>query len=532
MKIIGSAALVVAALFFAQSLIAGSLAQVYATDLSAFYGLDETAFERLVLILPAIFVVMQLVTGLVLDRFGARHTMMVAAALAALGLALSAAVPFQALGAAGRALHGIGAAFAFTGALVIASRCFGSGKFGFLAGLVHAFGFGALAAWLLVGQAWFEGLGLSWRYYGSAIAALVLALLFVMLTPTRDFVDNNRTKGFFGHILSELGSVLVRPRLWFIMAAAALAGVPLGLYGRVWDHMPPPIPHSPEGAGFFDVSVLFIAGFALGGFLSGLASDAIGRRRGALVLSLVSAALVFTLFGYAETVSALQLGAMMAVGGFFCGAAVLFYALVNDRSPPGRAGFHIGLVNGAFAAGAFGAVFGAELVRPLAEIVDLTRAFAPLCLAGAAFLALVMPDRGPMVQQEAAPSPAEKTVEDAAGTVAAEPDDTPPAEHTTDEKAEEPVETVSTDTPDDQPVTDTVKSTAPVEKQALPEEASGVKEAVSAQASVVIEPEAETPQPSPTAAVDRDWSFRSVDKPLKRKRAKATYRKKYRPRSS
>lgn len=396
MRILGSIALVIAGLYFAHSVVSGGLPLYYPSEISALHALDADAYSLLILMLPAIYIPLQLIVGFLLDRYGARRILMSCAALSALGLVLSVAVQVPAIGATGRALHAIGAAFAFVGALYIAARSFDKARFATCAGLVHALGFAAIGWWYLSAEASASLLDLPRRYYFAAGGAVLLALLFALFSYVRPVQDGADRQGFMRQLLGEIGSVLVRPRLWLIIVAAAFAAVPVGVYAPIWianDVVPA---QSLSGLETREIAALFVLSFALGSFIAGLMSDGIGRRRGVLFLFQLLAAGAFAVLAFAPSIDPLHIGALLVAGGFFTGSNVLFYALGNDRAPPHHAGLFLALIHAAFMLGAAGSAYAATFVQPWTDVVDLTQYFAPLCLAVAALLGLIIPDKGPM----------------------------------------------------------------------------------------------------------------------------------------
>lgn len=396
MRILGSIALVIAGLYFAHSVVSGGLPLHYPSEISALHALDPDAYSLLILMLPTIYIPLQLVVGFLLDRYGARRIMMSCAALSALGLVLSVAVQVPAIGATGRALHALGAAFAFVGALYIAARSFDKARFATCAGLVQALGFAAIGWWYVSLEASTSLLDLPRRYYFAAGGAVLLALLFALFTYVKPVQDGADRQGFMRQLLGEIGSVLVRPRLWLIIAATAFAAVPVGVYAPIWVASEVTPAQSVTGLDPREIAALFVLSFALGSFVAGLIGDGIGRRRGVLFLSQLLAAGAFAILAFAPSINPLHIGALLVAGGFFTGSNVLFYALGNDRAPPHHAGLFMALIHAAFMLGAAGSAYAATFVQPWTDIVDLTQYFAPICLAIAATLGLITPDKGPM----------------------------------------------------------------------------------------------------------------------------------------
>lgn len=396
MRVLGFFSLLAATLFFAHSLIAGALPLFYAVPISERLSLDEIAFVRLVLIFPAVCIPAQLVAGFLLDRYGARPTITAAAIFAGLGLVLSVLFEVPAVGAAGRALHALGAAFAFVGALFIAARTFGAARFGLYAGFVQAVGFVAVAAWFLFGVEQAAIVPFPSHYYYAAALVIVIAIFLVPFNAAPAVLEGGDRPGFLRQMLGEIGSVLVRPRLWLIVVGAALAAVPVGLHVPVWVGGEAEIPAALAQLDPAEATALFAIAFALGSLIAGSVAVGIGRRRGVLTGLLVVAAAGFFMLALVPAEKVLFVGALLAAGGFFSGASILFYALAVDRAPPHHVGLFIGLVHAGFIAGTSVSVHATALVQPLVPFVDLTLFLTPLCLAAAAFVGLIVPDKGAM----------------------------------------------------------------------------------------------------------------------------------------
>lgn len=395
MKIVGFFGVLVAALFFALGLVAASLPQVYGPEVADRLALGEDALGLLILLFPAVVVPAQLIAGILLDRYGARSTMMAAAAIAGIGLVLGIALPVPAVGASGRALLALGAAFGFIGALFIVAQCFSRRHFASYAGMVQAIGLAILAWWLLSGHETAASVDIGWRFYGMAALAFVLSLLLGVTGFTGAGSSRVGERGLVSGVLSELGSVVIRPRLWLIVLAAACAGVPFGLFVGIWIADRSVTAALTDAAAPTAVAGLFAAGLALGGVVAGIMSDSVGRRRGILVIFYGLGALVLAILGLVPNPAPIYLGAIVVAGGLFCGSGVLFYALAIDRSPARHAGFFLALVNAAFVIGAAASASLAASLAPLTDVIDLGRFAAPLAMAAAALLAALVPDTGP-----------------------------------------------------------------------------------------------------------------------------------------
>jgi predicted MFS family arabinose efflux permease len=168
------------------------------------------------------FAVMQLPTGMLLDRFGPRRTaagLMAFAVLGALVFALAPAYPLLILG---QALLGAGTAAGFTGGIVICARWYSARRAATMTGLMLGLGNlgGILAATplALALESW------GWRATTLALAAVLAATALIVLAVVRDappgHAVHTRKAETLGQILAGLGQVLRTAEVWRLMALA------------------------------------------------------------------------------------------------------------------------------------------------------------------------------------------------------------------------------------------------------------------------------------------------------------------------
>ena len=284
---------------------------------------------------------MQIPVGVLLDRFGPRRLMTVAALVCAAGSVLFATGSSLTAVSLGRFLIGASAAFSFVGSLAVASRWFPPDRFAILSGLAMAMGmvggvFGQAPLRLAVEAS-------NWR-----TASLYLALGGVLLALAA-FVtvrDKWRGKGGVGAVASGLARVARDPQTWLISLAGLGTSAPLLGFAGLWG-----VPFLETSYGLSRTaaasltSTIFV-GWAVGAPLFGSLSDRIGRRRAPLLvgLSLETAALAALVAVPGWSVSAMT--ALCFCIGFFGASQVICYALIKETHQAQLSGTGIGFVNG------------------------------------------------------------------------------------------------------------------------------------------------------------------------------------------
>src|SRR4051812_5599766 len=301
-----------------------------------------------------------LVAGAAVDRFGAKKTIPVGAALVGIG-ALLFGTGNTAAATAGRFLQGAGGVFALVGAVYLVTKNFPTScaasfigatqMFGMAGGSLGQFGVGPP---IKKGLAW----GQFWIYAGG-LGLAISATLFLFLPQ-----DATPSKG--GGILSiivPLGKVFRNPQSILCGLISGLLFVPTTIFGMTWG-----VRFLQEARGReYDAAVMLAAtvplGWMIGCPLLGFISDKLGRRKpvilgGTLMLLGVFA---WVLFGNAEILRGHAVGILMGIAS---GAAMLPYTIIKEANPPelgGSATGVINFINFTFSA-LLGPVFGSRLM--------------------------------------------------------------------------------------------------------------------------------------------------------------------------
>jgi len=168
-----------------------------------------------------------LIAGAALDRVGAKKAVPVGIFILAIGCLLFA-IPTAGAGYAGRLLQGAGSAFAFTGAVYLASHGFSARWLATAIGVTQCLGMlGGSAGQFVVGP-WLEH-GVGWQsiWHWLGIASLVVGVLLFVITPSE-------TRPQTAH--SGWASVLRPYSIVFRNPQSYLCGVVAGLL--LW---PPPL---------------------------------------------------------------------------------------------------------------------------------------------------------------------------------------------------------------------------------------------------------------------------------------------------
>ncbi len=181
---------------------------------------------------------MQLVVGIILDRFGGRGPMAIAAMICGAGCLLFAVS--QSIGGLGgaRFLMGFGSAFAYVGTVYVAAIWFPGRRIALLSGVTAALGMlGAISAEALLGLL-LELVSWKQAFDIFAVAAVVIAGLMWLMVPRSpewylsQVAEEQKAHG--SGLLSGFKFVIRNRQTWLLAIVTALIYLPIGTFAALW----------------------------------------------------------------------------------------------------------------------------------------------------------------------------------------------------------------------------------------------------------------------------------------------------------
>ncbi len=306
-----------------------------------------------------------LVAGILLDRLGAKYV--VATGMAILGLGcLLFMVPQEGAGYLGRLLQGAGSAFAFTGAVYLASHGLPARRLATAIGVTQCVGMlGGTAGQIVVGRWIADGLSLPQFWGRIGVVVLLVAVGLWWITPKEvPLIPRGKASG---GILATYKIVFSNPQSYLCGLAAGLLFVPTTVGDMVW------------GVRFFQADKLFSftdavfaismvpLGWVFGCPLLGWLADRLGRRK---PVYLGGAAIM--LIGFVQLIyfpTLLPAWLTLFILGVASGAAMIPYTIIKEVNPDEVKGSATGAINfltfgvtaviGPIFAGQFGKTLGA-----------------------------------------------------------------------------------------------------------------------------------------------------------------------------
>ena len=347
-----------------------SAPSVMLPELTAAYGLSTLGISSLLGLYYYTYSTFALVSGASLDRWGAKYTIPTGIFFLAAGLMMFG-VGISWMATVGRLLQGAGAAFAFVGAVYLASHGFPARYLATAIGFTQCLG-------MLGGSAGQFGVAplvhgvMSWQQFWlySGILALVIMVAMLIATPRQD--PSEHSKSSIWHMFDPYKTVLTNPQSYLCGLSAGLLFLPTTVGGMIWG-----VAflrqgwHVDYGEAVNRASMIPL-GWVIGAPVLGYIADHFGRRKPALfagmAIMLVNALAI--LFLPPNSLPPYLPGFLL---GFGSGAAMIPYSIIKEVNPDEVKGSATGAMNFiVFVMSAFGAPAAGWLLQKLASGGALT----------------------------------------------------------------------------------------------------------------------------------------------------------------
>ena len=326
----------VAALFFLYEYFLRVLPSVILKDLGTDFNATPVELSAAVAVYLWVYSPLQLVVGGLFDKYGAK-VLVAAAALVCGGggLIFSMATGLTGVGFA-QGLIGIGSAFAFVGAVYVATVWFPPSRLALIAGITTAVGMlGQIIGQTPMVEA-VEAFG--WRdvVRVTAFCGIALAvLLFVVIPPRPNWFHErfNSEEQVKYSILGGILHVLASWKLWMVGLISAILFLPLSVVAALWGNsfMEAAGGYTAEQASFATIMLAF--GWLIGCPLAGVLSDRIGSRKWPLFVGSVGGGLCMVLFLWPDMFGYYGLLSMLFISGLFTSTQVICFAVAMELSP-------------------------------------------------------------------------------------------------------------------------------------------------------------------------------------------------------
>jgi len=310
-----------------------------------------------------VYAPMQLPVGILLDRFGPRRLLLVAAMTCTLGAFLFSIATSFALAVISRGLIGFGSAFAIVGCMKVISNWFPANRFAMMLGLVVMIGmlgavFGQAPLAILVTH-------FDWRHTMQILAiagCLIVILMFFILhdhpeSKIQPFEPSD-TETQIAQLFKGLKLVIRNSQTWLASVYGCLMFAPTLAFAGLWGvpFLEQAYSLSPSVAAA-NVSLIFI-GWAVGSPLAGWISDQVGRRKITMYSGTLGALVCISAVIYLPTMPIFLLQVSLFLFGVFSSGFLMAFPIVKEINPPDYNATAMGFVNTLNS-------FGGAILQPL-----------------------------------------------------------------------------------------------------------------------------------------------------------------------
>ncbi len=293
------------------------------------------------------YVPMQILVGLLMDRYGPRRLLTAACVLCAMGTYMFAGNHGLAIAESGRFLVGLGSAFAFVGALKLATIWLPPNRFALVSGLILCLGMSGAMAGDIVLRTMVDSIGWRTTLYVSAVAGVFLSMILwgIVRDTSPDHPDHHIHVIDFKSVLIGLVLALKNPQIWMNAIVGFLLYISLSAFAELWGIPYLQQAHAlPKTQAAYANSMIFL-GWAIGGPAWGWFSDFIGQRCSPIKVASFGAVVMVSILLYVPNLPTFSIYFLLFAFGFLSSVQILVFAICHEASKMKIAGTAIALTN-------------------------------------------------------------------------------------------------------------------------------------------------------------------------------------------
>ncbi len=288
---------------------------------------------------------MQLPVGLLLDRYSPRILLVGACLSCTLGSLLFVQYHHLWIAELGRFMIGFGSAFAFVGALKLATLWLPPNRFAMISGLTTALGmFGAIIGDVSLTYL-VECCGWQFTIIAPAFFGFLLAGLLWWCAEDKKTHKKSGEIQSYSTVIKGMRWALGSPILWVNGIMGCLLFLPLTSFAEMWGiHYLKHIYHLSNHDAALANSLTFL-GWAIGAPTMGFLSDFFKRRRLFLSMGALMGAICVSLLIYWPHSSKSMIFFLLFASGICCSAEIIIFPLAKEITPRALAGTALAITN-------------------------------------------------------------------------------------------------------------------------------------------------------------------------------------------
>ena len=338
-----------AALFYFYEFVLRVAPSIMVNDMMGQFGINAAQFGILTACYYYAYTPMQMLVGVLIDKFGPRKLLSFSIIVCFAGSFLISMLPTYLAGKISLFLMGLGSSFAFVSVIKLAVNWMPANRLAFVTGIATMLGLmgGIFAEVLMEKVVTSYGWLNAWYYMGFiGIAILILTLLFVKDHPEESKArQQESSKTCIYKLFNELKTILKKPAFLINGIVGGITFLPVSLFGSLWG-----IPFLEQASGLSHTTAantlpIIFLGMAIGGPLFGLLSEKIKQRKILIQLDIIVAAILFSLILFYPTMPFIMLKVTLFAIGFMTGAQVLVFPIGVELTSKKIAGTAVAATN-------------------------------------------------------------------------------------------------------------------------------------------------------------------------------------------
>ena len=340
------------AIFYSYESLLRQSPSVMNAELMHHYHISASSFAHLVAYYYYIYAPMQLFVGILMDKYGPKKLLTMAALACALGTYLFVVSEQIIIAEVGRFMVGLGSSFAFVGVLKLATIWLPPERFAVVSGSTMAIGMVGCLMGDIGLTAMVDVFGWQNASFKAAIFGLILSLsiMFFMREPKKpeheQFMDDVPNKSLsFKVVLLNCFNLIQNRQIWINGIIGCLMWLPISIFAETWGVFYLENVHQLSRSVAGDACSMVFLGWAVGGPLVGLFSDALRQRRLPITLGAALAAIMISIVLYVPNLAVGWLFPILFLFGFFNSVQVIVFAVSRELSPIASTGTALALTN-------------------------------------------------------------------------------------------------------------------------------------------------------------------------------------------
>jgi len=309
-------------------------------ELSAFFGVSTVGLGSIIGSYYYAYAAAGLLAGLSLDKFGAKYVVPAGVIILGIGCLLFA-VPVPLAGYVGRALQGLGSAFAFTGSVYLAVRGLKASRLATAIGITQCLGMlGAYSGQAAVAPLIHGTLSVESFWFWMGIVIFINGVVLCIVTPRENL---KKTGANLLAVLEPFKVVFTNPQSYLCGLTAGLLFTPTTIFDMIWC-----VRFLQQDRGLSYEAAVHAAsmvplGWVLGCPLFGWIADSMQRRKPALMLGIGMILLCFAQLNFATDLLPTWLTLFLL--GIASGSAMIPYTVMKETNPDRVKGSATGAMN-------------------------------------------------------------------------------------------------------------------------------------------------------------------------------------------